>query len=160
MKNYLKKSCNITFLGALAGFLAVSPVVAQSANFGSLTLGNGAVTASSNGYTAGFFRLSNIAERDYQGTICTGYGAETPDHILVLQQNVDSLTIQVNSGGNDTTLMIQGPGNGPIRCGQDISRRNPDAHITDSGWTAGTYQIWVGTHSQGQRYNYSLSVSQ
>jgi hypothetical protein len=30
--------------------------------------------------------------------------------------------------------------------------------VQDQGWSAGTYRIWVGSHIQGQRYDYSLTV--
>ncbi|PSN17680.1 hypothetical protein C7271_16465 [filamentous cyanobacterium CCP5] len=147
-------------MGLLASLLVVPPVFAQSANFASLSVGPGSPSASTNGYTAGFFPLSNIAGRDRQGNVCTGFATQAPDHILVLQQDMASLAIQVDSGGNDTTLMIQGPEDGTIRCGQDTSRRNTDARIADENWRAGTYRIWVGTHTQGQRYSYTLSTSQ
>jgi hypothetical protein len=78
---------------------------------------------------------------------------------MVLQQDFASLTLQVNSGSNDTNLLIQGPDDGTVRCGEDTDRRNPDARIQAQNWSAGTYRIWVGAHDQGQRYNYTLSVS-
>lgn len=155
MKHFLAKSHSF-LLGALASLVAISPGLAQSANFGSVTVGSSG--GSVEGYTAGFFSLSNIAGRDRNGNICAGYADETPDHIMVLQQDMPSLSVQVNSGGNDTTLLIQGPG-GSVRCGQDTDRRNPDARVADEGWSAGSYRVWVGTHAQGQQYNYRLIVS-
>lgn len=160
MKWFSRNYRNATLMGVLASLLVVPPVIAQNANFGSLSLGNDTSEARADGYTAGFFPLSNIAGRDRSGNICSGYAAETPDHILVLQQDVASLTVRVNSGGHDTTLLIQGPRDSAVRCGQDTSRRNPDASVTGEGWAAGTYRIWVGTHAQGQRYTYTLSASQ
>lgn len=145
-------------LGGLIGLLGAVPVLAQTANFGSLTLGSGNPQASAEGFTAGFFALSNIAQRDHKGQVCVGFADTNPDHILVLQQDFPSLTLQVNSRGNDTTLLVQGPDNGTVRCGEDTSRRNPDAQIQDSNWGAGTYRIWVGAHNQGQRYNYTLTA--
>lgn len=146
-------------LGGLVSLLGGLPVLAQSANFGNLTLGNGSNRASAEGFTAGFFALSNIAARDHQGRVCVGFGDANPDHILVLQQDYANLTLQVNSGGNDTTLLVKGPDN-TVWCGEDTSRRNPDAMLQDNNWSAGTYEVWVGAHNQGQRYNYTLSVGQ
>jgi hypothetical protein len=134
------------------------PTSAQQANFDSLTLSGASPSASVSGFTTGIFALSNIAGRDRNGTICTGFADTNPDHIMVLQQDFAALTLQVNSGGNDTSLLIQGPNDGTVRCGEDIDRRNPDARVQDQGWSAGTYKIWVGSHSQGQTYDYSLSV--
>jgi hypothetical protein len=82
-----------------------------------------------------------------------------PDHILTLQSDFPSLTITVDSG-EDTTLLVQGPNDNSIRCGQDISRSNLDAQVVDSNWQAGTYRIWVGAHEQGQRFSYSLTVQE
>lgn len=159
MKSKLTHWQRLGWLGSLAGFLVVFPVVAQNANFGSMTLGAGGGSASTDGFTAGFFPLHNIASRDRKGLVCTGYAAEAPDHLLELQQDFSTLTIQVNSEGHDTTLLVQGP-DGSIRCGQDTDRRNLDAFIQDEGWSAGTYRIWVGTHQQGQQRNYTISISQ
>jgi hypothetical protein len=112
-----------------------------------------------NGVTAGLFSLANLAVRDHQGLICTGFADVNPDHILTIQEPLAQLTLQVDSGGNDTTLLVQGPTPDQVRCGEDIDRRNPDAKIQDQNWPAGTYQIWVGAHNQGQRHNYVLTAT-
>jgi hypothetical protein len=149
------------FLAAAAGLTAVLvtaiPSQAQQATFDALTLTAGG-SASASGFTTGLFALSNIAGRDRNGTICTGFADTAPNHILVLEQDFASLTLQVNSGGNDTSLLVQGP-DGSVRCGEDTDRRNPDARLQDQGWGSGTYRVWVGSHNQGQRYNYSLTAS-
>jgi hypothetical protein len=77
----------------------------------------------------------------------------------VLENDFSSLTLTVDSG-EDTTLLIQGPDDNTIRCGQDISRSNPDAEISDDNWSAGTYRVWVGTHNQGERFSYTLTAEE
>jgi len=146
-------------LGGLLGFVALAPVMAQGANFEALVLSQNSSTASASGFTAGFFAISNIAPRDRHGHVCIGFADTNPDHMLTLEQDFSTLTVQVNSGGNDTTLLIQGPNDNTIRCGEDTSRANPDARLADDNWVAGTYRIWVGAHHQGQRYNYSINVA-
>lgn len=144
--------------GLAMGAVAALPTLAQQANFGSFTLSGEAPTASVSGFTNGISALSNIVGRDRNGIICAGFADTNPDHTMVLQQDLASLTLQVNSGGNDTSLLVQGP-DGTVRCGEDSDRRNPDALIQDQDWSAGTYRVWVGSHNQGQRYSYSLNVS-
>ena len=142
---------------ALGGFGTAA--LAQAANFAPLSLSVTQPTATVNGVTAGIFALANVAMRDHRGTICTGFADATPDHILTLQDPMAQITLQVNSGGNDTTLLLQGPNDSLVHCGEDISRRNPDAQIQAQDLPAGTYRLWVGSHNQGQRINYSLTVS-
>lgn len=144
--------------GLAMGCTTALPTLAQQVNFESFTLSEAVPTADVSGFTNGISALSNLAGRDRNGNICTGFADTNPDHIMVLQQDFPSLTLQVDSGGNDTSLMVQGPSDGTVRCGEDIDRRNPDAIIQDSSWSAGTYRIWVGSHNQGQRYSYSLST--
>ncbi|NJL44912.1 MAG: hypothetical protein HC922_02475 [Leptolyngbyaceae cyanobacterium SM2_3_12] len=148
----------VSLLG-LGGALAAIPVIAQATNFAGFSLSVDSPTATVTGFTTGFLPLSNIAGRDRRGLVCAGFADTNPDHTMTLQQDFPNLTVQVNSGGNDTALLIQGPSNDTIRCGTDTDRRNPDAQVQDSDWRAGTYQIWVGSHNQGQRYDYSLQVS-
>lgn len=149
-------------LGGVAALLtiatgAVVPVLAQAANFDSIAIAPGfsAAAGTAQGYTGGSFSLSSVANRDRAGNLCLGFSASsTPDHLLVLEQNFASLTLQVNSGGNDTTLAIQGPNN-LVLCGDDTGR-NKDASIQAASLPAGTYRVWVGSFDSGARYDYSL----
>lgn len=141
--------------------LGAAPALAQSANFDTLTLtpGFGASDAAVSGFTGGSVALASIANRDVAGTLCLGYADSAPDHILVLQEDFDRLTLQVDSGGNDTTLLIQGPNNGTIRCGDDTGR-NKDASVRSTNWGAGEYRVWVGSFDPNTRYDYTLRASQ
>jgi hypothetical protein len=140
--------------------IATLPVLAETANFGTLTLsrGFGTPTAALRGSTGGSYSLSAIANADRHKNKCLGFATPTPDHIILLQQNFSKLTIQVNSGGKDTTLLVQGPGN-TVRCGDDTGQ-NKDAGIIDSDWQAGSYKIWVGTLEPGVKSNYTISVQE
>ncbi|MBE9079112.1 hypothetical protein IQ241_17710 [Romeria aff. gracilis LEGE 07310] len=145
----------------LGAALVGLPAVAQTANFAGVTLARGEAAEPSRlaGFTAGSYRLSNLSARDRGGNLCLGYADTTPDHILVLEQDFPNLTIAVDSGGNDTTLLVQGP-DSVVRCNDNASRRDRDARISDADWPAGIYQIWVGTFDAGARYDYRLSVGE
>jgi hypothetical protein len=141
--------CVLAVFGAL-------PALGQ-ANFGGLTLGANKQAGSLTGSTGGSTSLPAIvSNRDRTNHKCLGFGDPTPDHILVLQQNVPSLKLRVNSG-SDTTLVVQGPGG--VRCGDD-SKGGKDASLTDTDWQAGTYKIWVGTVTPGERRDYTLYIRQ
>lgn len=157
IKHQRRRAAALT-AGLSLGLISALPTLAQQANFESFTLSGATQSASVSGFTNGISALSSMAGRDRNGTICAGFADTAPDHIMVLQQDFAALTLQVNSGGNDTSLFVQGP-DGTIRCGDDTDRRNPDAIIQDQNWPTGTYSIWVGSHQQGQRYNYSLSAN-
>ena len=151
---------SLFLLGSLTMLLSAYPVAAQSANFEGITLSAyPPTTASVGGRTVGSFALSNIAGSDANGNFCTGYADTNPDHILTLESDFPNLTITVDSG-QDTTLLIQGPNDNTIYCGQDISRSNLDAQVTHENWQAGTYRIWVGAHEQGERFSYTLTATE
>ncbi|NJL87768.1 MAG: hypothetical protein HC886_20125 [Leptolyngbyaceae cyanobacterium SM1_1_3] len=146
-------AAGIVLLGGL-------PAVAQTALFDSLTMpGNLPNQASSvEGFTAGFYSLTSIVNRDSNGNFCLGFADSTPDHILVLEQDFSELALQVDSGGQATTLLVQGPNDNTIRCAVG-TRRSPDAVLQDANWRAGTYRVWVGAFEQGNRYNYVLTAT-
>jgi hypothetical protein len=143
---------------ALLTTFSATAVLAKEANFDRLMVdGNGKAAAT--GYTSGAFSLSAIANRDRKNNPCIGYGGdETPDHIMVVKKGFPKLTVKVNTGGKDSTLVIKGP-DGTIRCGDDTGS-NKDASITDSNWKSGNYSIWVGSIKERQRWDYTLSVQQ
>jgi hypothetical protein len=147
-------------VSGLAVLLSTTTAIAQSANSESITLSAYPPAAASvEGRIVGSYSLINIADADHAGNLCAGFADSNPDHILTLESDFPSLTISVDSG-EDTTLLIQGPDDNSIRCGQDISRSNLDAQVSGENWRAGTYRVWVGAHEQGQRFSYTLTVEE
>ncbi|MGD1860641.1 MAG: hypothetical protein ACFB0E_11805 [Leptolyngbyaceae cyanobacterium] len=150
----------IAILGGCTLLAIAIPALAQTANSDSITLSAyPPAVANVGGSIVGSYSLANIASTDQSGNLCTGFADTNPDHILTLESDFPSLTVTVDSG-QDTTLLIQGPDDNSIRCGQDISRSNVDAQIVGDNWRAGTYRIWVGAHDQSQRFSYSLIVEE
>jgi hypothetical protein len=149
---------SLRWVVALAAALGAAPALAQSASFSSITLSPGFANAAgeAQGYTQGSFSLSSIANRDRAGNLCLGFSDSTPDHILVLQQDFSRLSVQVDSGGGDTTLLIQGPNN-TVRCGDDTGS-NTDASLQDTNWQSGEYRVWVGSFDANVRYDYTLRI--
>lgn len=138
--------------------LTATPVLSQSANFGTLTLSPGfsSEEGAAIGTTGGSFSLPSLVNRDRQNNPCLGYAEETPDHIIDLEEDFNQLQIAVDSGGQDTTLLITGP-NGFALCGDDTGA-SQDASVEDSSWSAGEYKVWVATINPNQTWNYTLTV--
>lgn len=128
---------------------------AQAATEISLALGFTATQTS--GQTVGSYGLSNIASRDGGGEFCLGYADRAPDHVLTLEQDFTSLSIAVDSGGADTTLLIQG--NGTVRCNDNASRQTRDAKV-QGAFSEGTYRVWVGSFEPEGRHRYMLKVTE
>ena len=145
---------------ALGLIFSASPAMAETANFGSrsLTPGFGLEDGNVTGYTGGSYSFSALANRDELGNSCLGYGDSQPDYILTLEQDFAALELIVDSGGADTTLVIEGPEG--FWCGNDIDDYNPDAHIIGEDVKAGSYSVWVGTMTPGDRQNYTLTISE
>jgi hypothetical protein len=155
-------------LGSLGGWLlailaliTTTPVVADTPNFGSFNLlpGFSSDKGVFSGFTGGSYSLSAISNRDRNKKACIGFADPNPDHVMVLEKDFSALRIQVNSGGKDTTILVQGPDDGTIRCGDDTGKTK-DASVEGKDWKAGTYKIWVGTFNPGVKLNYSLGVQQ
>ncbi len=141
---------------ALATSLAIVPIAIAQANFEGFTLGD-KKTASVGGSTGGSTSIPSITSgSDRSGNKCLGFGDSNPDHIMTLSKAVSKLKLQVNSGGRDTTIVIQGPGD-ELRCGDDTGSKK-DASYSGPNWSAGTYKIWVGSMESGARGNYRLNA--
>jgi hypothetical protein len=139
--------------------LALAPVLAQPPNFGSLTISANNPAGRLSGTIAGSTSLPAIVSNtDLHQNKCLGFGDPNPDHILILKQDMPQLTLQVNSNGADTTLVVQGS-DGSVRCGDD-TKSSQDARITDTNWKLGTYKVWVGSATPGVRQNYTLTIHQ
>ncbi|MFN6462149.1 MAG: hypothetical protein RMZ41_009915 [Nostoc sp. DedVER02] len=147
----------------LAIFTAITatPVIAETANFATLNLSANfnAAQGTVQGFTGGSYSLSAISNRDRDQKACIGFADPNPDHIMVLEKDFSQLTIQVDSNNTDTTLLIQGPDQNTIRCGDDTGKRK-DASVSDQKWKSGTYRIWVGTFNPGVKRDYTLTVEQ
>lgn len=140
--------------------LPLSPVFADTAHFGKLTLSRDFKTFAKKevtGHTGGSYSLSAISNRDRDKNLCIGFADTKPDHILVLEKDFPRLSIQVDSGGYDTTLMMKKTGGEEIFCGDDTGD-NKDASISISNLKAGEYKLWVGTFKSGIRREYSISI--
>lgn len=109
------------------------------------------------GRVEGSESLTRLAARDRRRKICLGFSSDEPSHILEITQDQPRLRVAVDSEGEDTTLLIQGPRG--IDCNDNYRRMHRDAAVTDSDWPAGTYQIWVGTFNRGDRIDYTLRIS-
>ncbi|MBC6431800.1 hypothetical protein FM036_13785 [Nostoc sp. HG1] len=149
------------WLLALLTAITATPVIAETANFGTFTLSTNFNPAQGTvqGFTGGSYSLSAITNRDRDQKACIGFADPNPDHIMVLEKDFPQMTIQVDSNGNDTTLLIQGPDQTTIRCGDDTGK-SKDASVSDRNWKRGTYRIWVGTFNPGPKRDYTLQVEQ
>ncbi|AFZ34159.1 hypothetical protein Sta7437_0558 [Stanieria cyanosphaera PCC 7437] len=155
----LKSRSPSLILIVLSGFtLPILPVLAQKYDFNdfSLAAGFNPTEVIVTGYTSGAYSLASIVNQDKYGNPCMGYGDPKPDHVMILEDDFPELTIQIDSGGQDTTLVIKSFNN-DIRCG--FGQNNlKDALVKGSDWQAGEYYIWVGSIVPNQKANYRLSV--
>jgi len=85
---------------------------------------------------------------------CVGFIDRQPDHVLTLTEFFDYLSMEVESPG-DTTLVVIGPGG--TWCNDDLQGKNP-AMI--GRWLAGNYQIWVGSYERNKFHPYVLRLSE
>ncbi|MGB7442127.1 MAG: hypothetical protein WA919_13730 [Coleofasciculaceae cyanobacterium] len=146
-----------TFLIAV---LSSTPALSEDSNFGEVSLAPGFPPGSVQvvGHTGGNYPLTSIANRDSNNKPCYGYGDETPDHIIVLEQNFSNFSLLVNSGGENTTLVVKSP-DGKFYCGDDTGP-SEDASVRGLDLSAGTYKVWVGSVEAGQNWNYTLTVQE
>ncbi|MFN6488276.1 MULTISPECIES: hypothetical protein [unclassified Nostoc] len=149
------------WLLAILTAITATPAIAETANFGTFNLSANFDSAQGTvqGFTGGSYSLSAISNRDRDQKACIGFADPKPDHIMVLEKDFSQLTIQVDSNNTDTTLLIQGPDNTMIRCGDDTGK-SKDASVSDHDWKRGTYRIWVGTFNPGFKHDYTLKVEQ
>ena len=82
---------------------------------------------------------------------CRGYVAEAPDYSLYLLEDFDSLRVAVHSPAN-MTLLINAP-DGSWRCNKDLIGADPSIGFYDA--PPGLYDIWVGSHDEG---NYAAGI--
>ncbi|MBD1841937.1 hypothetical protein H6F89_00620 [Cyanobacteria bacterium FACHB-63] len=140
----------------IAALQFASRTIAQPDTFKSLTLNNQTTSGVMMGSTGGTTSLpAVVSNRDRQDQACIGFGDPTPNHTLVLERPFSSLTIRVDSGGGDTTLLISGPGG--VRCA-DAGESGEDVRLQQSEWQPGSYRVWVGMVTPRTNRDYRLIV--
>ena len=154
----MKRSSSLTtLLTSIGAVLATASMATAQANFEPFTLDSAKIAVSVGGSTGGTTSIPAITgSTDRAGNKCLGFGDPNPDHLMTLKSRLSNLTLKVNSGGRDTTLVIQGP-NGELRCGDDTGSKK-DASVSDSDWEPGVYKVWVGSMESGGRGNYRLTT--
>ena len=85
--------------------------------------------------------------------VCTGYIADDPNHVFVVDGSVN-MRVSVTAP-SDTTLVIRGPDG--ARCSDDVDGFNP---AIDGRWSAGEYEVFVGSYERGERIQYRLTLSE
>lgn len=85
---------------------------------------------------------------------CKGYMQRQPDYEVLLNNNFNSLTMEVRSEV-DTTLVVTGSSG--TWCNDDFDGQ-PNPRITGS-WSQGLYKIWVGSYVQNSYHPYQLRIS-
>lgn len=82
---------------------------------------------------------------------CQGYVAEAPDYRLYLLEDFDSLRVAVYSPANMTLLI--NAADGSWRCNEDLIGADPSISFYYA--PPGLYDIWVGSHAEG---NYAAGI--
>ncbi len=160
LKKGQKSRWQAGLLGAAA--LAIGPLMALNTPLKALaetlplTLTNGG-SVQVTGVTAGRYSLTQLAARDRHRKLCLGFGHEQPDYTFTLSEPMPQLQIAVDSSGQDTTLLVQGPSG--VSCNDNADRSTRDAAISGKDWPEGTYRVWVGSFNSGDRLGYTLRVS-
>jgi len=107
------------------------------------------------GVSGGNFSAAEITADSHTSTgLCRGFFNVDPDHELRLSDPFPSLRLFV-IGAGDTTLIVRGPGG--TWCNDDYDGLDPGIA---GQWLAGTYQIWVGSHSQDEYHPYAIELSE
>ncbi len=151
----------LTILTLLASLVTL-PTSAQTPNFGQMELATGfdRAAATAMGTTGGSIRLGDLAQQLSQGRVPTAcqvtnlHTSESPDHLLILHPDIETLQLVINNGGKTAVLMLQGP-DGQIHCSVPGERFNEDAVLQDLDWSGGNYYLWVAAEKAGQQYRLS-----
>ncbi len=107
------------------------------------------------GISGGTLAASDLTGRAETATgPCSGFIDQQPDHRMVLTQFFNFLSLQIQSN-EDTTLVIRGPGG--TWCNNDYSGQNPGIA---GQWLSGTYEIWVGSHSNNAFHPYVIRMTE
>lgn len=88
---------------------------------------------------------------------CRGWIAEAPDYRLSFTASTNPLLTISATSADDTTLVINDPG-GNWHCNDDSDGLNPAVAFEQP--LSGQYDIWIGTYSEGDLFQSTLSISE
>jgi len=154
--DYASAILSMSELGLVAGENASSgngPDFTLEAGFGSVSL--------EAGFTPDPYVVSIVSGGGYSASTvsssCRGWVAEAPDYSVNYLAGSFDLTIAAVSN-SDTTLLVNGP-NGEWYCDDDGGEGlNPLLNFSNPA--SGRYDVWVGSYSEGEFANSTLSVSE
>lgn len=107
------------------------------------------------GISGGDVPAEEVAGRPETATgACIGFIDSEPDHRMTLNTPFQLLSLRVQAT-DDTTLVVRGPGG--VWCNDSYTDWNPGIV---GQWLSGTYDIWIGSPSQGEYYPYVLEFSE
>lgn len=105
------------------------------------------------GISGGTLSAAQVAERAETATgSCVGFVDTQPDHVLVLTEAFNGLSLQVQSA-EDTTLLVKGPGGS--WCNDNYTSANPGIA---GQWLPGTYAVWVGSQRSTGYFPYVIRI--
>lgn len=88
------------------------------------------------------------------GTPDCGQISATPNHVLNITEQINSMRIRLQNANDRATLLIDGPGG--RFCAVTAGNKSPEI---PGLWMPGQYQIYVG-HLDGNSSAYTISISQ
>jgi len=124
------------------------------ANFGGANL--------SGGFAPDPYRVNIISGGTHRASEvrngCAGWVSSAPD--FELSFSAGSLPLILSAASNsDTTILVNDP-NGNWYCDDDGGNVGLNPSLTFSNPASGTYDIWIGSYSQGQNADATLSISE
>ncbi|WP_233350725.1 hypothetical protein [Maricaulis maris] len=123
-------------------------------NFGSASLRGG--------FTPDPYRVNIISGGTYRAdsvrTGCRGWVSAAPDFELSFTAGSLPLILSAASS-SDTTILVNDP-NGNWHCDDDGGNAGLNPALTFNNAQSGTYDIWIGSYSQGDNAQATLSISE
>jgi hypothetical protein len=124
------------------------------ANFGSVSL--------SGGFTPDPYRVDVVSGGTHRASEarngCAGWVSSAPDFELHFTPGSLPLILSASSR-SDTTILVNDP-NGNWHCNDDGGNSGLNPALTFHNPAGGTYDIWIGSYSQGENAQASLSISE
>lgn len=149
MKTYLVAAASLAALAAPA----FAQDVSAPPTYGSVNLSAGFTP---DPYTARITSGGQYSAQNISGS-CRGWIANAPDFSVTYQAGSFNLTLGANSS-SDTTLIVNDP-YGNWYCDDD-SGDGLNPLLTFTNPASGRYDIWIGSYSQGDYADATLSISE